>query len=103
MSAETVLPPEGPVGPDKQQHETSLLLANSQDTCQTDAKGLSDTTEKSTAPPSRDRCVGVQEDMSTESPAHGDPIRTLKFNYANGGCEVSAIVFMGKMVAKRSS
>lgn len=46
------------------------------DTCQTDAKGLSDTTEKSTAPPSRDRCVGVQEDMSTESPAHGDPIRS---------------------------
>ncbi|XP_060745702.1 myoD family inhibitor domain-containing protein isoform X3 [Tachysurus vachellii] len=76
MSAETVLPPEGPVGPDKQQHETSLLLANSQDTCHTDAKGLSDTTEKNTAPSSRDRCVDVQEDMSRESPAHGDPIRT---------------------------
>ncbi|XP_027007214.1 myoD family inhibitor domain-containing protein isoform X2 [Tachysurus fulvidraco] len=76
MSAETVLPPEGPVGPDKQQHETSLLLANSQDTCQTDAKGLSDTTEKSTNPSPRDRCIDVQEDMSTESPAHGDPIRT---------------------------
>ncbi|KAB5542272.1 hypothetical protein PHYPO_G00089740 [Pangasianodon hypophthalmus] len=76
MSAETVLPPEGPVGPDKHQHETSLLLANSQDTCQTDANGLPDTAETSTTPSSRDCCADGQVGENGESSSHGEPIRT---------------------------
>uniref|UniRef100_W5U8X2 MyoD family inhibitor domain-containing protein n=1 Tax=Ictalurus punctatus TaxID=7998 RepID=W5U8X2_ICTPU len=76
MSAETEFPPEGPVGPDKQQHETSLLLDHSQDACHADAKGLPDTTEMSTTPFSREHSADGQLGMNGESPTHGEPIRT---------------------------
>ncbi|TSK13235.1 hypothetical protein Baya_0109 [Bagarius yarrelli] len=83
MSAETVLPPEGPVGPDKQQHGTSLLLvANPQGTCQTDAKRLPDTTETSTTPSSRDRCADGQEGLNRDDLTNGDPIRELSGDVA---------------------
>ncbi|KAI5094062.1 myoD family inhibitor domain-containing protein [Silurus meridionalis] len=76
MSAETVLPPEGPVGPDKREHETSLLLATSQDTCHTDDKGLPETTETNTTLSSRDHCADGQVGTNTDNPTHAEPIRT---------------------------
>ncbi|KAI4881384.1 hypothetical protein NFI96_011860 [Prochilodus magdalenae] len=78
MSAETVLPPEGPVGPEEKelQQETSLLLANSQGTCQNNASGSSDTSEMNRSPPSREHSTDEQVDDLRENHAHGDLVKT---------------------------
>ncbi|XP_062862451.1 myoD family inhibitor domain-containing protein [Trichomycterus rosablanca] len=74
MSAETVLPPEGPAGPDEQQEESSLLLDISQDTCQNDTKE-SDTTELSRTLSSQEHCADGQGNGMGESQTHSEPVR----------------------------
>ncbi|XP_076851279.1 myoD family inhibitor domain-containing protein [Brachyhypopomus gauderio] len=77
MSAETVLPPVGPVGPEKQLHqETSLLLLNSQDTCQDETNESSNASETTRTPSSREHSADVQGDRLEDNHCHTDLVKS---------------------------
>ncbi|XP_007252778.2 myoD family inhibitor domain-containing protein [Astyanax mexicanus] len=78
MSAETVLPPEGPAGPEQelQQQETRLLLDNSHDTCTNENNESSATADTARIPASREHSADEQGDVLEENHTHGDLVRT---------------------------
>ncbi|XP_030644235.1 myoD family inhibitor domain-containing protein [Chanos chanos] len=77
MSAETILPPEGPVGPEQElQQETSLLLSNTQDSCNNENSESPNTSETPTTQSPREPAPDGQDHVTGECCNHGDLIRT---------------------------